>query len=179
MDPYFILAILISTLIFIIVPLGLIFLIYRLLKRKTNLRKAVIVSLTLLLTFGYYIVRDFYPTNSFYKNNFEENTTLDFPQEAKLKAKEGANSIFSFGDYNISYLIELSNQDCQKLEEQLLDNNYKIETVYLQTPANEKLLSLNSDLKEEKIISKNFGFKNFELLFLNDGKSIICNSNKW
>jgi len=179
MDKYYILAILISTVVFIIFPLGIIFLIYRLLKRTINLKTARIVSTLLLIGLGYFIVRDFYPTDSFYKSNFEENTNINFPANAKLKEKQGVNNIYSFGDYNISYLIELSNQDYQKLEKQLLDKNYKIEMVYLETAENEKLLSLKPELKKETIISKDFGFKNFELLFLNDGKTIICNSNKW
>ncbi|MDP4087482.1 MAG: hypothetical protein Q8934_23240 [Bacillota bacterium] len=179
MDKYFILATLISTLVFIILPLGIIFLIYRLLKRKINLKTARVVSTILLIGLGYFIVRGFYPTDSFYKSNFEENTNINFPANAKLKAKQGVNNIYNLGDYNISYLIELSNQDYQKLEKQLLDKNYIIEMVYLETNENEKLLLLNPELKKETIISKNFGFKNFELLFMNDGKTIICNSNKW
>jgi hypothetical protein len=76
-------------------------------------------------------------------------------------------------------LIELPKEDYQKLKSQLLDNGYNMETIYLETKENEKLLALKPELKIKTIISKDFKFKNFESLFLNDGKTIICNSNKW
>ncbi len=179
MDPFFILAIFISTLIFILLPLGIIFLIYKIIKRKRNLKTARIVSVIFLIGLGYFVINDFFPNNSFYKNNFEENTNLKFPGNAKLKETQGVNSIYNFGDYNISYLIELPKEDYQKLKGQLLDNGYKMETIYLETKENEKLLALRPKLKIGTIVSKEFKFKNFESLFLNDGKTIICNSNKW
>ena len=179
MDLFSIFAIFITTIVFVLLPLGIIYLIYRIIKRKYSIKTASIVSIISLIGLGYFIANSFFPSNSFYKNNFENNTNLKFPVNAILKEKQGTNSIYNSGGYNISYLIELPNNNYQILKDQLLNNGYKTETNYLESEENKRLLALNPELKIETIISKNFQFKNFELLFLNNEKSIICNSNKW
>ena len=179
MDKFYDLASLLSTIVFIIIPTSLIGLIYFLLYKKTSKRFVIIVTLILTSLFSYYLFTDLYPRSSFYRSNLKENTELTLPTSARLIAHLGTNSIYNFGDYNISYMYEFNEADYDKLYLQLVDKGFQQSDNYLETNENEKVLSMTSNLKKEKILTKDYGFKNFEVLFLNDNKTIVFNSNKW
>lgn len=176
---HFILAILISTLIFIIIPLLCVGFVFFIFKKKLGLKLAVFVSAILLIIFSFFIITNFYPLESFYSNNFEENTKLTLPDSAKLIRYSGNNTIYSFGDYNISYIYQLETTDYNHIYSQLLTKGFHSSDVYLETSENEYLINSPLKYKRKKILTKNFGFKNFDILFLIDNKTIICNSNKW
>ena len=106
MDPYYILAVIISTLIFIATPLSFIGLLYFILKKKTNQKFALTICCILLITFGYMLVAIFFPSESFYTDNFEKNTELALPTSGRLVEFSGNNSIYNFGDDNIFYIYE-------------------------------------------------------------------------
>ncbi|CAM3301862.1 hypothetical protein [Aequorivita lipolytica] len=167
------------TLIFIGIPLVLIWMIHKFLKKKTTKRTSIIITSFLFLIFSYFLFRDFYPTNNFYLNDYKEKTNLQLPNSAKLIEKKGSNSIFNFGDYNISYTIELAENDFDLTHKELQDKGFKENKMYLETPENEFLLSQFQDTRIEKILVKDYGFKNYEILFMDNNKTIICNSNKW
>jgi hypothetical protein len=149
------------------------------LKKNTNKKIAVTVTLILVTAFVYYLISDLYPRDSFYIDNLKENTELTLPKSARLIANSRTNSIYNFGDYNISYMYQFAEADYDKLYLQLLDKGFKQDDIYLETTQNEKVLSITPHLKKEKILTKDYGFKNFEVLFLNDNKTIVFNSNKW
>jgi hypothetical protein len=179
MDPFYILAIFITTVIFIILPLTLIGLFYLVLKKKSSRKLSVVICSILLTIFVYSVFTSFYPREKFYLDNFEENTELNLPNSARLVNHEGNNSIYQFGGYNISYIYELPTNDYEKLYSQLVLKGFKQSSNYLETIENDKLLSANPTLKTNKILTKDFGFKNFDIIFLEDKKTIIFNSNQW
>ena len=129
--------------------------------------------------FSYYLFTDFFPRDSFYTDNLKENTELTLPKSARLIANLGSNSIYNFGGYNISYMYQFDETDYDKLYLELLNKGFKQSDKYLETTENEKMLSLKSSLKKGKALIKEYGFKSFEVLFLNDNKTIVFNSNKW
>ena len=179
MDIFYVLSLTLSTLVFIIIPVLSIGLIYFLLKKKADKRLALNVTLILIIMFFYYLFIDFYPRDSFYIENLKENTELTLPKSARLIAHSGANSIYNFGKYNISYMYEFGEANYNKLYLQLVDIGFKQSDTYLETIENQKILSIISSFKKEKILTKGYGFKNFEVLFLNDNKTILFNFNKW
>ncbi len=179
MDIFYFLAVLLVTLIFIIIPISIIIIVYFLLNKRVNKKLAQIVGLILIVAFSYFTITQFYPRDSFYTDNLKENTQLTLPKSAKLIANSGNTSIYNFGDYNISYMYQLKEEDYNKLHSQLLGKGFKNSDVYLETSQNEKMLSLTEHLKNKMILAKDYGFKNFEILFLSDNKTIVFNSNKW
>lgn len=176
---FYISAVIISTFIFIILPLLFIGLVFFVFKKKTNSQLAIIVSFTLLVIFFFFIVTNFYPRESFFRDNFEENTELELPNSATLVNSIGKNTIYNFGDYNISYVYQLSRTDCKYLYSKLLEKGFYNSEVYLETVENATLINAIPKHKCKNILTKDFGFKNYDVLFLDDNKTIIFNSNKW
>lgn len=146
MDSFYLLAILISTFVFIIIPIFIIGLFYFILKKKSNKKSALTICLILLTVFAYFLITDFYPRDSFYVDNLKQNTELTLPKSARLIAKSGINSIYTFGDYNISYMYQFAQADYQNLYSQLLDKGFKHNDIYLETTEIEKLLSMTSNV---------------------------------
>lgn len=179
MDPFYMSTIAIMTIIFIGIPIVLIWLIHRFLKKKTSKRISLITTSILIIGFLYIVIRNFYPSTNYYLNDYEKNTALELPKSAILVDKKGSNSIYSFGGYNISYSIELSSMDFDLIQKQLHKKGFQESKMYLETSENDMLISKLYDAKISKIMVKDDGFKNYEILFMEDNKTIICNSNKW
>ena len=179
MDSFSILAVITSTVIFIIIPLLFIGLIFFILKKKTSKKIAITISIILLAGFSYLLITSLYPTEAFYRNNFEENTEMKLPSSKKPTYHLGNHSIYNFGDYSISYSYEFTTQDYDDLYIQLTSKGFQQAENYLETDGNEKILSLDSSTKIEKILTKEFGFKDFDVLFMDDNRTIIFNSNTW
>jgi energy-coupling factor transporter transmembrane protein EcfT len=179
MDSFFILAIIVSTVVFIIIPLLLLGIIFWVLKKKTNKKIAVTIYLILLTAFCYFIITDFYPQESFYLDNFKENTEITLPKSKRLIIYSGNNSIYCFGGYNISYSYKFTSNDYDELYLQLIKRGLQKTEKYLETDENKKLLNCDTSIKIKEILTKDFGFKNFDILFMDDNKTIIFNSNKW
>jgi len=179
MDPFFILAIIISTVIFIIIPLLFVVLLFFWLKKKTSKKIAATICFSLLTVISYFIISDFYPQESYYANNFKENTEFILPKSKELIKHSGNNTIYSFGDYNISYSYKFMTNDFNDLYSQLIKRGFKKTEIYLQTDENEITLNCDTSIKIKNILTKDFGFKNFDVLFMDDNHTIIFNSNKW
>lgn len=179
MDPFYIIAILFSTLIFIIIPLTIIYFVYRILKNKLNRKTTIFIIIILFSLFTYTIYRSFIPSNNFYINNFEENTLSIFPKSAKFIDKTASASIYDFGGKNISSLIELNEKEYEQICIELISKKFKKKETYLETGENEKLLLKKPNLNIEKIYGIEKSGMNYEVLFLSDKKSIILNNNKW
>jgi len=179
MDPFFILAIAIMTIIFIGIPIGLIWLINRFLKKKTSKRISLITTSILIIGFSYIVIRNFYPANNYYLHDYKENTEFELPNSAILVDKKGSDSIYSFGDYNIAYTIELSSKDFDLIQKHLQKKGFQESEMYLETSENDLLISKLQDARISKIMAKDYGFKNYEILFMDDNKTMICNSNQW
>ena len=179
MDSFSILAVITSTVIFIIIPLLFIGLIFFILKKKTSKKIAITISIILLAGFSYLLITSLYPTEAFYRNNFEENTEMKLPSSKKPTYHLGNHSIYNFGDYSISYSYEFTTQDYEDLYVQLTAKGLQQAENYLETDVNGKILSLDSSIKVKKILTKEFGSKDFDVLFMDDNRTIIFNSNTW
>jgi hypothetical protein len=179
MDSYYILALLTSTLIFIITPLLFIGILYLILKTKTTQKLALTICSILLTIFGYLIITNVFPREEFYVDNFKENTQLTMPNSGRLVNYSGNNSIYNFGDYNIFYIYELPTKEYENLYSQLILKEFQRSDKYLETMENDKLINANHSLKIRKILTKEFGFKSFDILFMDDNKTLMFNSNKW
>jgi len=145
----------------------------------TNKKIAITISFILLTGLCYFIITNFYPTETFYTNNFEDNTQLTLPNTKRPICFSGNSSIYSFGDYNISYSYKFATKDYDDLYSLLMSKGLQTTEKYLETDENEKTLSMDSTIKIKKILTKDFGFKNFDVLFMDDNQTIIFNSNKW
>ena len=67
---------------------------------------------------GYYIYTAFYPTDSFYKEDFKEVTGLYFPENGEIMFKTGTYPD-QFGDYGSTSIVRVDNEFYERLEGQL------------------------------------------------------------
>ncbi|RDV10084.1 hypothetical protein DXT99_26805, partial [Pontibacter diazotrophicus] len=176
---FYLVAILIVTFIFVGIPLILIWVAYKFLRKKASEKTSVIITSFLILVLFYFLFIDFYPTDKFYFNDYKENTSLRLPDSAELINKRGTNSIYDFGDYSISYAVRLTPKDYKTTYTKLLKKEFKESEVHLETSENDFLLTQFSQAGIANILVKDYGFKSFEILFMDDGRTIIVNSNKW
>lgn len=70
----------------------------------TNRRLKIILSLAVILFASYQVYIAFYPTDSFYIDEFESNTKITFPKSGKIIIK-GATYPDIHGDYSVSAMI--------------------------------------------------------------------------
>jgi hypothetical protein len=179
MNPHYLVAVLKVALVFIVLPLAAIALVFLLLKKIFNKNAAVIGSGLLLILLAYVVITDIFPTPAFVQRNFEENTNVTIPASAKLVSTFGNQSIWGFGDYNFSYAYQLSSEDCRTLDEQLREEGFVQSRSWLETEKVNQLLESHSTRTVVKTLKKDFKFKQFDVLFLDDNKTVIFNSNKW
>ena len=88
-------------------PIGVSYIIIRIVEKKGYNRKWKLIALLPLLTVGYFIYTAIYPTEDFYKTDFKEVTGVNFPIEARIQYK---SSTFPdpFGDYQSISVVKVS-----------------------------------------------------------------------
>jgi hypothetical protein len=120
------------TSIFVGICGGIIYLIYLPIKRKllksgkltpAKSKRINIIYIFLLFLFSAYQTFDaFFPSESFYEEEFKTVTLREIPKSAKFVSKKSSYPDFQ-GDYCSSSQIKLSKEDYQKLLTQLKSDN--------------------------------------------------------
>jgi hypothetical protein len=170
--------ILFLVLIFILiigVPIVISYFIYRWL-RKTEFKKyAFILPIIILGTLTFFIYTAFYPTDSFYREDFESNTKIKLPDTAKILAKD-ASYPDQFGDYWSSAIIELDEDEYLNLQLELSKSeNFAIDTTNQKIGITKEYNNLTENISENeiKIVYYNKNEQWFKVAFLKDKKRII------
>ncbi|SIT94820.1 hypothetical protein SAMN05444128_3794 [Pontibacter indicus] len=164
------------TLILVCITLILVWAAYRIIRKTTSNRTSIIITSFLVLILSYFLFANFHPTTQFYLDDYRENTSIKLPDSAELINKRSSSS---FGDYNISYAVRLTPSDYTLTYNKLLEKGFQENTTYLETSENDFLLSQISNVGIANILVKDYRYKNYEILFMEDGRTIVCNSNKW
>jgi energy-coupling factor transporter transmembrane protein EcfT len=170
--------ILLLVLIFVViigVPIVISYFIYRWL-RKTEFKKyAFIFPIIILGTLIFFIYTAFYPTDSFYREDFESNTNLKLPDTAEILAKD-ASYPDQFGDYWSSAVIQLNEDEYLNLQLELSKSrNFAIDTTNQKIGITKEYNKLTENISENEIEIVYFN-KNeqwFKVAFLKDKKRII------
>jgi hypothetical protein len=170
--------ILLLVLMFIViigVPIVISYFIYRWL-RKTEFKKyAIIFPIIILGTLTFFIYTAFYPTDSFYREDFESNTNLKLPETAKILAKD-ASYPDQFGDYWSSAIIQLDEDEYLNLQLELSKSkNFAIDTTNQKIGITKEYNNLTENISENeiKIVYYNKNEQWFKVAFLKDKKRII------
>ncbi len=117
----------------------------------------------------------FFPLNGFYKEEFENNTGLEFPESGKIRAKDSEYPNFQ-GDYWAAAIFEVNDTDYKSLKNKLLnDENFQVDTTNkkIGIPREFDNLILDIDKEEIEIVLSNKTKEWFKVAFLKDGKTII------
>jgi len=123
--------ILIFALIFliIIIPVGLTYLVYRWLTKKGY----KIIGLTILATISiwsiYSFYTAFYPTDSFYEDEFKNNTGLDFPKSGDFLTKDASYPDIH-GDYSATALFRTNKNEFNLILNSIqMDAKFQLDTI--------------------------------------------------
>ena len=175
-DVIFILLILLAFLLIISIPIGLSIFIYKWLKKRGFKKIASFISALIIGLFSYSIFSAIYPPDSFYIDEFEENTKLVFPKSGKIILKD-ADFPDHFGDYWATAVVVVSENDFNILFHDLKANkDFKLDTskfgIGIGTDF-EKLIQGSFKESDIKIILANQTKEWFKVAFLKDGTTII------
>ena len=178
-DPFYILAIIVSVGIFYIIPIVIIYFIYKFAKRKLNGKIANTILTFMIIIFLYISYADFYPLENSYKRNFEEKTELNFPKSAKYLEKVSANSIFNFGGKMYCSKIEISENDYLELKNEIEKSKFiKVES-YTEEMDTDAIFSKVKHSEIDKIYRARTSFDEYFVIMLSDKKTIILFYRSW
>jgi len=135
----------------------------------------VVISVLLLIFFEIYIA--IYPTDSFYKENFEADLSTHFPNNATIISKDATYPDIH-GRYLACCAIELEQKDFIDLKTRFAPN-FKIDSVVNLDPYNKimekykknDVLFVHYDTTKKSTVSY--------LLFLKDNKTIVFYHSLW
>lgn len=148
---------------------------FRWLKRKGDKKAAFAIP---VLVFGipfYFICTAFYPSNSFYVQDFESNAGLSFPPSASI-IKKDATYPDIHGDYTSRAIIELSASDYISILQRLQsDSKFNADTSLFPFLLETANMFNAEEIDETKFRTILVGGRNAQLKvgFLKDGKTIV------
>ncbi len=175
---FFILLIILAFGLIIGIPITVSILINRLLKKKVNVRIAKIIASIPVLILIFIFFRACNPSDDFYKEDFAEITTIDFPNSGKIKHKK-ASFPDHHGDYSSCSLIELSNSDYKMLVDTIVELGFVEQENKFSSKEHKTILGKLKDLKVEHEFVSEKGGAYYVIQFLSDKKSIIALRISW
>ena len=178
-DPFYIFSVIVVIGIFYIVPILIIFYLYKFLKRKSNNKIANIILTFLLIMFFYISYADLYPLEKSYSRNFKEKTELNFPKSTKYLKKISANSIFDFGGRMYCSKIVVNDIDYEKLNCEIENSEFIKVDNYTEDFDSDKIFSKIKKNEIEKIFRKRTSFDEYYIIYLSDKKTLILFYRSW
>ena len=125
----FILFIVLLVILLVGVPLGLTFLFYKVLKKRGYNKWVQTLALIPTLLVGYFIYDFIYPSDSFYKQDFEEVTGMRFPKDAVILQKSSSLPDH-FGDYSSKFYVQVDPSLYSALPSKLAERGFVLDTQY-------------------------------------------------
>lgn len=173
---------LLTVIIVLGVPIGLSFLILRFIKKGNYDKRLRLIALLPILTIGYFVYTAFFPTESFYKEDFKEVTGVDFPENGEIIYKS-ATYPDQFGDYGSTSIVKVDKEFYDGLEAHLkekgLEDNVNSEED--SGPVDSATISKKIGKKKiEKSFSITVGGGIFYYVgFVSDKETLIVQRQSW
>ena len=145
--------------------------------RSKQINKAYILILFIIASSQTYFA--FFPTDSFYKDEFKYNTGLDLPSSADVIAKDSEYPDMH-GDYWASAVIKLNEKDFAKLRADISKlNDFQIDTTSQKIGITREYDILTKNIQEKDLKEVFFNSKKewFKVAFLKDKQTIIFERN--
>jgi uncharacterized membrane protein (DUF485 family) len=171
----FIVLLVIFMLVVISIPALIAFALRKWLLKKGFRKTANMLLLGVILVTIQQVYSAIYPTDSFYKDEFENNSKLTLPQSSKIVAKN-ASYPGIHGGYTSVAILELSSQDFQLLKSNFESSKrFEIDTTWQNIGSSSEYAELTSDIEESsiEIVYSKLRQNYFKVAFLNDNKTII------
>jgi hypothetical protein len=172
---YYLFLFLLIVLIYAI-PVFLGFMVYTLSRMKLLVFPSIVLGSIIPLVFTYILYINFFPTDSFYEDEFEEVTKMDFPKSGEILKKDASFPIYH-PDYCSCALIQFDENDFEKILESIKNNEIFVDTFFIYS---EQYAYVMKNIDEEKIIYKAFNSYEYKnsvdynfIAFLNDNRTIV------
>jgi hypothetical protein len=178
-DPFYIFAVLAVIGIFYVSPILIIYFIYKVAKRKLNIKIANSILGLMIFIFLYLSYADFYPLENSYRRNFIEKTSLDFPKSAKYLEKIASNSIFDFGGRMYCSKIGINTEDYLKLKNAVENSKFTKTAYYTEDDDTAKIFAGVENGEIDKIYNLKSKFDEYFVIFLLDKKTLILFYRSW
>ena len=131
-------------LIITLIPVGLAYLVFSWLTKKGYKKIGIIILGTVTIWTVYSSYTAFYPTDSFYEDEFEYNTGLDFPTSGDILTKDASYPDLH-GDYSATALFKTDKNDFNKILATIQnDNKFQLDTI----PFKFNLANFDTTIKE-------------------------------
>lgn len=112
-----------------LIPVGLAYLILRWLTKKGYKKVGLTILVTTTIWTIYSSYTAIYPTDSFYKDEFEDNTGLDFPKSGDILTKEASYPDLH-GDYSATALFKTDKNDYNLILTTIQkDNKFQLDSI--------------------------------------------------
>lgn len=178
-DPFLIVAIVVAIGIFYVIPIVIIYFIYKLSKKKLNSKIANSILTVLTILFLYLSYADFYPLENSYTRNFKEKTGLNFPKPAKYLEKISANSIFDFNGEVYCSKIQTTTKSYLKLKNEIENSKFIMGNSYTELGDTEKIFSKIKKSDIDQTYRLQTSSEEYYVLFLSDKKTLILVYKRW
>jgi len=161
------------------IPIGLSYFINRILKKKGVRPKWRVLSLIPIFIVGYLIFEGFYPSESFYEDDFKEVTGIEFPKNAEFEYKT-ASFPDHFGDYISISLIKVEKEFYDELPSKLLKKGLSENVEQVGSAEMDKVKSkLNGRIIEKEYALEKGGGILYYVGFLSDKETLIIERLSW
>ena len=160
----------------VVLPLLIAYVLNKVIAKMTTKSYWKVLALTPIIVSTFLIYFSFYPSDSHYKEIYNQVTTTVFPDEAYILATYSGDPIFLEG--HTLFMVELEPSDYHSLQEKMYHSGYikdsdTHEFLKPQYDVN-NFFELKPEAKIEKVILKRPSpYVYFGVAFLNDYKTII------
>ena len=165
-----------ALILFIGVPLGSPFLAYFLIKRKGWNKCLIYLSFIPIIVVGYLIYDAVFPSEDFYKEEFEIATDLNFPESGRLVFKSATYPDLQ-GSYSSIFCFESDSIFYQELQHKLDNIKDSIQVVHMSEFEEGKERIKERVLVKELTYSKNN--VHYSVGFFSDNKTILIHRVKY
>lgn len=179
LDPFYILAVILMIGIFYVIPVLIIYFVFKLLKKKLNIKIAYSILAIMIIAFLFTIYSDFYPLENSYSRNYKEKTELDFPKSAKYLEKISANSIFDFGGRMYCSKIKINSNDYLRLNREIENSKFIKVDSYTDDFDTDRIFSKIESNDIDKIYLLRTSLDEYFIIFLSDKKTLILFYRSW
>lgn len=165
-------------LLLISVPIGIAYLIFRFLSKKGYKKIGLIVLFSVIGGMIYIIYTAIYPTDSFYKDEFENFTEIEFPKSAKIIWKDSSYPDIH-GDYQAGMIFIADSADYENLLNQIKSNPiFSTDTVNYRFEEGEIIFTKENSIRFSTVWPNDESLE-VTLIFKSDGRYIYFSRASW
>ncbi|MGB6092300.1 MAG: hypothetical protein WBF83_00900 [Moheibacter sp.] len=158
-------------LLLISIPIGIAYLIFRFLSKKGYKKIGLIVLFSVIGGMIYIIYTAIYPTDSFYKDEFENFTEIEFPKSAKIIWKDSSYPDIH-GDYQSGMIFIADSADYENILNQIKNNSKTgTDTLYYRFEEGEIIFTKQNSTRFSTVWP-NDDRQHYNLIFKTDSRHI-------